>query len=358
MPFEIVRNDIVNMQVDAIVNTANPKPVVGYGVDAGIHKKAGPQLLEARKKIGTIRVGEVAVTPAFALDANFVIHAVGPVWQDGAHNEDQLLRRCYDNALQAALDNHCQSIAFPLLSTGNLGFPKPLALQIAINAFSQFLMEHEMMIYLVVFSRSAFELSEKLFHSIESYIDENYILDKTLDEYGIERKSDLQEMQIKQVRQELELRRRLRRRMELRSEQIFFPSAAIGSIAEASPDTLDALLKETDAGFSETLLTLIDKSGRKDSDVYKRANVDRKLFSKIRNNPAYKPSKVTAIAFALALELNLEETQNFIGRAGYTLSHSSKFDIIIEYFILHKNYNILEIDAALFQYDQPLIGTE
>ena len=358
MPFEIVRNDIVNMQVDAIVNTANPKPIVGYGVDAGIHKKAGPALLEARKKIGRIGVGEVAITPGFDLDARYVIHAVGPLWQDGTHNEEQYLRQCYDRALQLALENGCQSIAFPLLSTGNLGFPKPLALQTAINAFSSFLMNHEMQIYLVVFSRSTFELSEKLFHSIDSYIDENYILDKTLDEYGIERNSDLPEVQIHQVRRELELRRRLRQKMELRSQELCCPSAAIGSSLETQPPTLDTLLQETDAGFSETLLTLIDRSGKKDSEIYKKANVDRKLFSKIRNNPAYKPSKITAVAFALALELNLEETQNFIGRAGYTLSHSSKFDIIIEYFIVNKNYNVFEIDAVLFRYDQPLIGSE
>ena len=356
MPFEIVRNDIVKMQVDAIVNTANPKPIVGYGVDSGIHKKAGPQLLEARKKIGRIGVGEVAVTPGFDLDARYVIHAVGPIWQDGTHNEEMYLRQCYDKALQAALDHQCESIAFPLLSAGNHGFPKPLALQTAINAFSNFLMEHEMQIYLVVFSLNAFELSSKLFHSVESYIDENYILDKTLDEYGIEDKRDIREAELEQIRRELKLQRRLRMKAEL-DDLAVCSSVVMGApaIAEAPVD-LENLLLETDAGFSETLLKLIDKTGKKDSEIYKKANVDRKLFSKIRNNPAYKPSKITAVAFALALELNLEETQNFIGRAGYTLTHSSKFDIIIEYFIVNKNYNVFEIDAVLFRYDQPLIG--
>ena len=160
MPLVIVRNDIVNMQVDAIVNTANPRPVVGTGVDSAIHKKAGPRLLEARKKIGAISRGEVAVTPAFGLDARYVIHAVGPVWRDGTHGEEQLLRQCFDNALEAAAERGCESIAFPLLSAGNYMFPEALALQIAINAFSTFLMEHEMQIYLVVFDRDAFELSE------------------------------------------------------------------------------------------------------------------------------------------------------------------------------------------------------
>ena len=358
MPFEIVRNDIVNMHVDAIVNTANPKPIIGYGVDAGVHKKAGPELLAAREQVGRIGVGEVAVTPGFALDAKYVLHAVDPIWQDGKHGEEQLLRQCYDNALQAALDHQCESIAFPLLSAGNHGFPKPLALQIAINAFSSFLMEHEMQIYLVVFSKNAFELSEKLFHSVESFIDENYILDKTLDEYGIENKRDVREAELEQIKRELNLQRHLRRKMELRQEADECMSIAMGVAAGVAPDNLDDLIRSTDAGFTETLLKLIDKTGKKDSEIYKKANVDRKLFSKIRNNPAYKPSKVTAVAFALALELNLEETQNFIGRAGYTLSHSSKFDIIIEYFITHGNYNVFEIDAVLFRYDQPLIGSE
>lgn len=358
MPFEIVRNDIVNMQVDAIVNTANPKPIVGYGVDAGVHKKAGPELLEARKKIGRIGVGEVAITPGFNLDAKYVIHAVGPIWQDGTHNEEKYLKQCYDRALQLALENGCESIAFPLLSAGNHGFPKPLALQTAINAFSSFLMEHEMQIYLVVFSLNAFELSSKLFHSVESYIDDNYILDKTLDEYGIENKRNIREAQLEQIQRELNLQRRLRMKAELEDLAVC-SSISMGAPApSAAPIDWDELLDETDAGFSETLLKLIDKTGKKDSDIYKKANVDRKLFSKIRNNPAYKPSKITAVAFALALELNLEETQNFIGRAGYTLSHSSKFDIIIEYFIINKNYNVFEIDAVLFRYDQPLIGAE
>lgn len=346
------------MQVDAIVNTANPKPIVGYGVDAGVHKKAGPELLEARKKIGRIGVGEVAITPGFNLDAKYVIHAVGPIWQDGTHNEEKYLKQCYDRALQLALENGCESIAFPLLSAGNHGFPKPLALQTAINAFSSFLMEHEMQIYLVVFSLNAFELSSKLFHSVESYIDDNYILDKTLDEYGIENKRNIREAQLEQIQRELNLQRRLRMKAELEDLAVC-SSISMGAPApSAAPIDWDELLDETDAGFSETLLKLIDKTGKKDSDIYKKANVDRKLFSKIRNNPAYKPSKITAVAFALALELNLEETQNFIGRAGYTLSHSSKFDIIIEYFIVNKNYNVFEIDAVLFRYDQPLIGAE
>lgn len=180
MPFEIIRNDITNMTADAIVNTANPKPVIGTGVDAGIHKKAGPKLLEARKQIGTIAIGQAAITPAFDLDAKYVIHVSGPVWIDGKHNEEDLLRQCYHNALSLAAEHHCESIIFPLISTGNYGFPKPLALQIATQAFSTFLLENEMQITLAVFGDEAFELSEKLYYSVKSYIDTHYVREKTM----------------------------------------------------------------------------------------------------------------------------------------------------------------------------------
>ena len=357
MPFEIVRNDIVNMQVDAIVNTANPKPIIGYGCDAGIHKKAGPELLQARKKVGAIGVGQVAITPGFDLDAEYVLHAVGPIWQDGTHNEEKLLRQCYDKALSLAWEYKCESIAFPLLSAGNHGFPKALALQIAIAAFSSFLMEHEMQIYLVVFSDDAFALSEKLFHSVASYIDENYILDKKLDEYGVADKRDVREAELMQIRRALERQRNLRYQQELLAdEECVVQSVAMGVDEDASDYDLADLLDETDAGFSETLLLLIDRTGKKDSEIYKKANVDRKLFSKIRNNKNYKPSKSTALAFAIALELDLDETKDFIGRAGYALTHSSKFDIIVEYFIKKRNFNIHEINLALFEFDQSLLG--
>ena len=355
MPFEIVRNDITNMQVDAIVNTANPKPVVGWGVDAGIHKKAGPELLKARSKIGSIAFGDVAATPAYDLDARFVFHAVGPVWRDGRHGEEEQLGSCYRKALQLAKDNDCESIAFPLISAGNHGFPKPLALQVAIREISSFLLEHDLQVYLVVFGGDAFRLSEKLFHSVESYIDDHYILEKTFDEYGVSDKRDVRHLELRQLSRVLEEREfAVRSAMCFDAESEADEAICAAPCAPSAPD-LDELLSEIDAGFSETLLRLIDRTGRKDSEVYRRANVDRKLFSKIRNNPGYKPSKATALSFAIALELDLDETQDFIGRAGYTLTHSSKFDVIVEYFIIHENYNIHELNAVLFEHDQPLL---
>ena len=354
MPFEIVRNDITNMQVDAIVNAANPRPVVGHGVDSGIHQKAGEQLLLARKEIGDIAFGSAAITPAFHLDAKYVIHTASPVWQDGSQNETELLRSCYAESLKLALEYQCESIAFPLLSAGNHGFPNDIAMQTAINEISRFLMEHDMHIYLVVFNRSAVTLSEKLFHSIKSYIDDNYIQEVCMAEYCLSKgmTADIEELQ----------------RRERRSSRRFKPLIPEAAIAESvcepqykmqsssAPRKLEDLMLEMDETFSESLIRLIDQKGLKDPEVYKKANIDRKLFSKIKNNKDYKPGKATCLAFAIALELNLDETRDLLGKAGYALSHSSKFDIIIEYFILERNYDCIAINEALFAFDQPLLG--
>lgn len=356
MPLSIVRNDITHMQVDAIVNTANPRPVVGSGCDAGIHKKAGPQLLAARRQIGSIGVGETAVTPAFGLDAKYVFHTVGPVWQDGHHGEAILLQRCYESALELAVEKGCESIAFPLLATGNYGFPKALALEIALKVFGQFLLKQELQIYLVVFDRTAFALSEHLFAAVESYIDEHYIQDKLEAEYAVPNAS-VEEAEGRRLRFAKGLLAPRREAAVLEASCLTEAAPAPFAAGKKQKPSLEELLANTDAGFSETLLKLIDKTGLKDSDVYKKANVDRKLFSKIRNNPDYKPSKLTAVSFALALELDLKGTLDLIGRAGYTLSSSDKFDIILQYFIENKNYNLFEIDAVLFQYDlQPIHG--
>ena len=358
MPFEIVRNDITNMEVDAIVNAANPRPIIGYGVDSGVHKKAGNQLLVARKKIGDIAFGEAAITPAFNLSAKYVIHAVSPIWQDGKKNEAQLLDNCYVNSLQLALENKCESIAFPLLSAGNHGFPKDLALQTAINVFSKFLMKHEMQIYLVVFGKQSFALSEKLFHSVQSYIDETYIQEKSLEEYGVTNKRDVRELELLQLREAMSRRRKAELEYNILADEVCEESAEYEALAPtAAPRKLEDLMKEIDETFSEALIRLIDQKGLKDPEVYKKANIDRKFFNKIKNNKNYKPSKSTCVAFAIALELNLDETRDLIGKAGYALTHSSKFDIIIEFFILQGNYNMFEINEVLFDFDQPSLGS-
>ena len=326
MPFTIVRNDIARMQVDAIVNTANPKPVIGSGVDATIHKKAGPRLLAARQQLGPIAPGDAAITPAFDLQARYVIHTVGPVWNGGSCSEEALLRSCYDKSLALAANQGCTSIAFPLIATGNYGFPRDKALQIAIAAFSEFLSEQELQIYLVVFDRSSYQLSEKLFRGIASYIDEHYAA------------------KYKPMR---------------RREMPVCESSAVLDAMPCAPKalSLEDMLRQEDAGFTETLLRLIDETGKKDSQIYKKANLSKQHFSKIRNNPHYRPTKPTAIALALALELDLEDTKDLIGRAGYALTNSSKFDLIVRYFIENRNYNVVEINMALYEFDQPLLGS-
>ena len=343
MPFAIVRNDITRMQVDAIVNTANPHPVIGFGTDSQIHAKAGPQLLQARQGIGHIGVGQAAITPAFDLDAKYVIHTVGPVWSGGDHQEEALLRDCFDHALQLALANDCRSVAFPLICAGNYGFPKEKALRIAVTAFRDFLREHEMLIYLVVFDRDAFLLSRQRFQGVASYIDQNYV--------------DARERATKEMRLH-------RRRMDadacvntmLSEHAPCPPAAAFDAAPRPKPAILAELLGKVDAGFTETLLRLIDKSGKKDSEIYKKANLSKQHFSKIRGDPHYKPTKPTAIALAIALELDLEATKDLIGRAGYALTNSSKFDLIIRYFIEQGIYDIVEINMALYEFDQSLLG--
>ncbi len=355
MPFEIVRNDIVNMQVDAVVNTANPNPVIGCGVDRGIHKKAGYELLVAREKIGCIDFGDAVITPGFGLDAKYVIHTVGPVWENGDHQEEQILSSCYRKSLALAKKHECESIAFPLIATGNYGFPKPLALHIAVREISTFLLENEMQIYLVVFGKEAFALSEKLFKSVSSYIDENYIRSKTLDEYSAKSRYG-SHLETRCIRDRMEWSNRIHEDIYLSQALDKYPHMSVGGGALMDSEDWGKLLKDLDAGFSEILLQLIDRTGKKDSDIYKKANVDRKLFSKIRNNMDYKPSKATALAFAFALELDIEETKDFIGRAGFALSHSSKFDVIVEFFLVNRNYNVFELNEVLFAFDQPLIG--
>ena len=342
MPFEIVRNDITKMQVDAIVNAASCYPQVNAGVDSAVHKKAGPELLLARKEIGYLQPGTAAITPAFHLDAEYVIHAATPTWAGGLQGEEQLLRQTYDMCLDLARKNRCESIAFPLLASGNHGFPTHKAIQVAIHAFSQFLMEHDMQIYLVVFSKESVKLSEKLVHKVACYIDENYV-------------SAYEESTLRIPNERVRRDRYLLRRTSQMQEACMTAPCAPCEKA-AMPVSLRDYLKEKDAGFTETLLELIKKSGQKNSAIYKKANISKQHFSKIINDPHAKPSKQTAIALALALELDLDGTKDLIGRAGYALTNSSTFDLIIRYFIEHKQYNVIEINIALYDFDQSLLG--
>lgn len=340
MPLEIVRNDITKMTVDAIVNAAKESLLGGGGVDGCIHRAAGPELLAECRTLGGCRTGDAKITKAYRLPCKYVIHTVGPVWNGGKYGEREQLVSCYRTSLALAKAHKCETVAFPLISSGIFGYPKDQALRVAVDTIGEFLMENDMTVYIVIFDRAAYQIGGKLFADIAEYIDDHYV-----DEHTDSRSERLHR-----------LNRLESKSMACEDVAPDFMAAPCAPLAMSVTSNLDDMLVELDAGFSETLLKLIDRTGKKDSEIYKKANVDRKLFSKIRNNPDYKPSKATAIAFAIALELDLEETKDFIARAGFTLSRSSKFDVIIEYFIEQKNYDVFAINEALFAFDQSLLG--
>lgn len=344
MPIQIIRNDITDMKVDAIVNAAGRSLLGGGGVDGAIHRAAGPGLLAECRTLGGCETGQAKLTGAYQLPCKYVIHTVGPIWKDGRCGERALLESCYSASLRLAWENGCETVAFPLISAGAYGYPKDQALQTAVETVGCFLLDHDMTVYIVIFDRAAYRIGEKLFADIAAYIDQRYV-----DEH-LERPD--------------EQARRRRAALESQVDEAFpLPGPCpVAGIASPVPPPLAAvmnlkeILSRLDEGFSKTLLRLIDEKGMTDAQCYKKANIDRKLFSKIRGNPAYRPSKPTVLAFAVALELPLDETEALLKRAGFALSHSSKFDIIVEYFISNGIYDILMINEALFAFDQPLLG--
>lgn len=327
MPIKIIRNDITKLDCDAIVNAANKTLLGGGGVDGAIHKAAGKGLLRECIGLGGCKTGEAKITSAYDLPCKHIIHTVGPIWKGGFFNEKEQLVSCYKNSLELAKKNNCTSIAFPMISTGAYRYPKDKALKIATDTISEFLLENEMLVYIVVFDKKAYSIGKKLFSDIKQYIDDNYA-----EEYSNQRN-------------------------RLCEDEAIDYSETASSCSKSMPlITLEERLEQIDESFSQMLLRKIDEKGIKDSECYKRANIDRKLFSKIKSNLNYKPSKTTAIAFAISLELSLEDTKDMLMKAGFALSKSNKFDIIIEYFITNGNYNIFEINEALFAFDQSLLG--
>ena len=329
MPLEIIRQDITKMTVDAIVNAANSSLLGGGGVDGAIHSAAGRGLLEECRTLGGCAVGEAKITGAYNLPSKYVIHTVGPFWQGGKFGEKELLENCYKNSLKIAKERGVETIAFPLISSGAYGYPKDEALKVAVETITKFLLENDIYVYITVFDKNSFKISEKLFSEIEQFIDDNYVDENRF----------------------------------LRS-QILPPIIEACCQASVEPMTFDSsensdlgkMLRNLDESFSEMLLRKIDEKRMSDSECYKKANIDRKHFSKIRSNKNYKPKKQTAVAFAIALRLDLEETKELLEKAGFALSHSSKFDIIIEFFISKGVYDIHEINEALFAFDENLLG--
>ena len=352
MPFKIVRKDITHVKVDVIVNTANPKPIYASGTDLAIYQAAGAdELLAERKKVGCIERGDIAVTGAYALNAKYIIHTVGPVWVDGKHEEFEILESCYEKSLQKALELGCDSIAFPLISTGVYGFPKDKALQIAVSVFSRFLLQNEMQIILVVFDKKAFQLSRQLVGEIDSYIDANYIRQKRRTEYS----------------------RRLFRRSRIESDitydsEVYEECSRYTEAEESKPEllmsvpmpekamSLEEELENVGMSFHDKLFELIGKSGMDNKDVWKRANLDRKHFSKIQCDEKYHPKKKTVMTLCIALELDLEQAKDLLARADWAFSPNSKVDLIVQKAIIDKQYDIYQLNLVLFQYTNEILG--
>ena len=373
MPFQIIRADISRVQADAIVNSANPAPIYGRGSDAMIYQAAGAvQLLKERRKIGAIAPGEAYATKAFALRARYIIHTVGPVWEGGSHGELETLASCYRKSLYLAKQLHCSSIAFPLISTGVYGFPKDRALAVALREIQAFLEEAEMLVTLVVFHREAYELSAGLVDEVSQYIDDHEAAQIREEEYSLDIYEAARNPEEEYGLADDGLSAPL---SSLHAPGASMPAspapsaASGGGFANAAPAKkrkyalggsarrdLKDVIEQVGETFQEKLLRLIDERGLTDAQVYKKANLDRKLFSKIRKNKEYHPSKATALAFAVALGLNLDETADLLGRAGFALSPSSRFDLIVSFCIEHEMDNIMDVNAILFEYEQPLLG--
>jgi len=341
MPFEIVRNDITKMHVDAIVNAANKRLEPGGGVCGAIHAAAGPQLAAECRLLGGCETGEAKATFAYNLPCKYVIHTVGPVWNGGEHGEREALVSSYRESLKLAKEKGCDSIAFPLISSGIFGYPKKEALRVAIDTIGDFLTENEMMVYLAVFNKECLNISKALFANIEEYIDEHYVDEHEAREY---RRRRYQEEELAMAAPKAVSKR-----------DVVFATVASESVAASDAD-IDEWLEMIDESFSEMLLRKIKEKGMSNAECYKKANIDKKLFSKIKGDHGYVPKKSNVLAFAVALELSLDETREMLFKAGMALSHSDKFDLIVEFCIVNKIYDIFEINQILFNYDQPLLG--
>ena len=368
MPLQIIRNDITKVKCDAIVNAANTSLLGGGGVDGMIHRAAGPKLLKECRTLGGCETGNAKITKGYNLPCKYVIHTPGPIWNGGSYGEKELLTSCYYNSLRLAKEHDCQSIAFPLISSGVYGYPKQQAFQIATETITHFLADEDsdMLVYIVVFDKGSFILSKKLYSDISSFIDDNYVdelhKDKMLFSNRIlqtsQSLSDSNDMIPSEGSGALfsshkKMKSVFSREKKASESAKKSPTPPFEDMAQAD---LSELLLSIDESFSDMLLRKIDEKGMKDSECYKKANIDRKLFFFFFSDKYYKPSKNTVLAFAVALELSIEETNDMLKKAGFALSHSNKADIIIEYFISRKTYDIFTINEALFSFDQKLLG--
>lgn len=403
MAFRLVRNDITKMKVDIIVNTANTAPIVGAGCDTAIYNAAGyEQLINARREIGIIETGEVAITPAFNLDAKYIIHAVSPRFIDGNEGEEQLLRNCYRNSLNLAAEKGAKSIAFPLISTGSFGYPKEEGLRIALDEINAFLISHDMEVYVVVFDEKSTTIGNRVYPGLESYIDRHYVEEKKKEEYHFDGAVSYQAPMAARLSEPMPgasesatdksrrnkpsvlsnilgrksgMKEDRRYSDSLKADESFDFDEPMQPMEEALECTvakensvfifdeeyerrLADRIKHSSDTFSEYLLYLISSRGMKNSDVYKAALVNKKTFSKIKNNPDYHPNKMTAMCLCVGARLNLDETKDLLTRAGFALSPCDKTDIIFSFFIENEVYDIFEIDIQLEEHGLPALVDE
>ena len=354
MPFKIVRNDITKIKADVIVNTANPNPICASGTDLAIYEAAGKEkLLAERAGIGKIARGDIAVTGAYNLKAKYIIHTVGPVWTDGKNHEFEILENCYRKSLQKALELECERIAFPLISAGVYGFPKDKALQIAVSVFSQFLTENEMEIILVVFDKRSFQLSGQIVGDIDSYIDANYVREIHRKEYPIRSRRSTR---IKELAEEDFNEEMLQREEDNYPLEEMTDTGMTELLMPLENISLEDQLANIGVSFHDKLFELIDEAHLDNKDVWKRANLDRKHFSKIQCDQNYHPKKKTVMALCIALRLDLEQSKDLLARADWAFSPSSKVDLIVQKAIIDKQYDIMQLNVTLFKYTNEILG--
>lgn len=338
------------MRCDAIVNTANIKPIIGSGCDYAVYKAAGKRRLSEyrEKNIGEVPEGDVFLTPGFRLPARYIIHAVSPLYIDGAHGEEEKLRVCYRKSLSLAWEQRCRSIAFPVISTGSFGYPKQEGIRIAADEIQAFLQNHEMLIYLVVFDAQSARYGKRFDKDLQAYIDENYVDAKHHEEYGIQTMALQREQDDESFSPyEDDLYEDNLYEDDLYEEDSDEDSEEENAFTQLHESKLEERMKHLTDSFSKYLLYLIEEKGMTNADVYKRALVDKKTFSKIKNHAEYHPQKMTAMCLCIGAKLNLDETRDLLARAGYALSPCDKTDIIFSYFIENQIYDMIELDIQL-----------
>ncbi len=337
MPLQIIRQDITKIKVDAIVNPTNEE-MIGYsGIDHMLHTLGGELLEEECRKAAPLPLGKAKLTGAYNIPAKYIIHTAGPLYKDGKSGESEILRSCYIESLSLAIDNGCETVALPLISSGEYGYPKDQVLKFAVRAITEFLFENELTVFLCVYDRDSYSFSSKLFSDIKEFINDEYVRERG-------------EYLSRSISPNILYQRRCRSTPAFLKEEE-------SRLGVDDKESLREYIKNIDKSFSEMLFDLIDKRGISDVECYKRANVDKRTFSKIKSNKNYRPSKQTVIAFAISLKLDTEETLALLKTVGFTLSGSCVFDRIICFFIKNKNYDIFEINEALFEFDQVLLGS-